>query len=84
VNVVAIVSSIVNKLPLSFSELTSCITFVITLGVLVVIVLAIGPKVLGFKSDRGRWISKGNKNSLHDFFGGEFTLDTMSEDFTTC
>jgi len=21
---------------------------------------------------------------LHDFFGGEFTLDTMSEDFTTC
>jgi hypothetical protein len=31
------------------------------LGGLVVIVLAIGPKVRGFKPDRGRWIFKGDK-----------------------
>jgi hypothetical protein len=35
---------------------------------LVIIVLAIGPKVCGFKHGRGKWIFKGNKNPLHDFF----------------
>jgi hypothetical protein len=30
-------------------------------------VLAIGLKVYGFKTDRGRWIYKGDKNPLHVF-----------------
>jgi hypothetical protein len=34
----------------------------VTLGSLVVIVVAIGPKVLDFKPGRGRWIYKGDKN----------------------
>jgi hypothetical protein len=32
-----------------------------------VIVLAIGPKVHGFKIGQERWISKGDKNPQHDF-----------------
>jgi hypothetical protein len=35
---------------------------VVGFGGLVVIILAIGPKVRGFKPDRGRWVSKGDKN----------------------
>jgi hypothetical protein len=35
---------------------------------LMVIVLAIGPRVCGFKQGRERWIFKGNKNSYHYFF----------------
>jgi hypothetical protein len=41
------------------------------LGGLVVIVLAMGLKVRGFKPGRGRLIFKGDKNPQHDFFGGE-------------
>jgi hypothetical protein len=36
----------------------------IVLGGLVVIAHAPGPKVLTFKSGRGRWIVKGDKNPL--------------------
>jgi hypothetical protein len=39
---------------------------VIVLGGLVVIVLAIGPKIRGFQPGRGRWIFKGGKNPQHD------------------
>jgi hypothetical protein len=39
----------------------------IFLGGLVVSVLAIEPKVRGFKPDRGRWIFKGDKNTQHAF-----------------
>jgi hypothetical protein len=39
----------------------------ITLGGLVVMVLAIGPKVLGFKSGRRRRIFKGDTSQQHDF-----------------
>jgi hypothetical protein len=37
------------------------------LGGLVLIVLAIGAKVRGFKPGRGRWIFMGDKNLQHDF-----------------
>jgi hypothetical protein len=30
-------------------------------------VLATGPKILGFKPDRGRCVFKGDKNPYHDF-----------------
>jgi hypothetical protein len=39
----------------------------VDLGGLVVSVLATGPKVRGFDPDRGRWISKGDKNPEHHF-----------------
>jgi hypothetical protein len=39
----------------------------VDLGGLVVIVLAVGPKVGGFKAGRGRRIFKSDKNPLHDF-----------------
>jgi hypothetical protein len=35
---------------------------VVGLGGLVVIVLAIGPKVIDFKPGRGRWIFEGDRN----------------------
>jgi hypothetical protein len=35
--------------------------------VLVVIVLAMGPKVCEFKPSRGRWMFNADKNPLHDF-----------------
>jgi hypothetical protein len=44
---------------------------VVGLGVLAVIVLAIGPKVRGFKPVRRQWTFKSDKNPYHDFFGGE-------------
>jgi hypothetical protein len=34
-------------------------------------ILAIGPKVRGFKPGRGRWIFKGDKNQWTDFYAGE-------------
>jgi hypothetical protein len=37
----------------------------------VVIVLAIGPKVRGFKPGQGRWTFKGNKMRNMTSFGGE-------------
>jgi hypothetical protein len=37
--------------------------YIVVLGGLVDIVLVIGPKVRGLKPSRGRWISKGDKNS---------------------
>jgi hypothetical protein len=40
---------------------------VVDLGGLVVSVLATGPKVRGFDTDRGRWIFKGEKNPEHNF-----------------
>jgi hypothetical protein len=40
----------------------------VVLGDIMVIVLAIVPKVRGFKPDRGRWIFKGDKNPQHAFF----------------
>jgi hypothetical protein len=39
----------------------------VTLGGLVVSVLATWPKVRGFDPDRGRWIFKGDKNPEHNF-----------------
>jgi hypothetical protein len=41
-------------------------------GGVMVIVLAIGPKVGGFKPRREWWIFKGGKNSFHDFFRREY------------
>jgi hypothetical protein len=38
---------------------------------LVVIALAIGPKVLGFKPGRGKWIIKGDRNHSMTFIEGE-------------
>jgi hypothetical protein len=46
------------------------VTFVILSG-LVVIVLAIGSKVRGFKPDCGRWIFKGDKIHSMTSCGGE-------------
>jgi hypothetical protein len=43
----------------------------VVLGGLLVIVIAIEPKVRGFKPDRGRWIFKGDKTSSTTSFGGE-------------
>jgi hypothetical protein len=40
-------------------------------GGLVVIVLAIGPKVRGFKAGEGQWICKGDKIRSINFFGRE-------------
>jgi hypothetical protein len=47
---------------------------IVALGGLVVSVLAIGPKVRGFKLDHGRWIFKDDKNLQHAFlrWGSEF------------
>jgi hypothetical protein len=42
--------------------------YMVVLGCLVVIVLVIGSKFLGFKPGLGRWIFKGDKSSVHDFF----------------
>jgi Na+/serine symporter len=39
----------------------------VVLGGLVIIALAIEPKVLWFKLDRGPWIFKGDKDPWHDF-----------------
>jgi hypothetical protein len=39
----------------------------VVFGGIVVIVLAIGPKVFGFKPGRGRWILRAI-NPYHDFF----------------
>jgi hypothetical protein len=47
--------------------LTSVLTVHVDLGGLVVSVLATGPNVRGFDSDRGRWIFKGDKNPEHHF-----------------
>jgi hypothetical protein len=38
----------------------------VALGGAVVIVLAIGPKIRGFKLGRGQWIFKSDNNSYHD------------------
>jgi hypothetical protein len=43
----------------------------IVLGGIVVSVLAIGHKVRGFKSGRGRWIFMGDKNPEHALSWGE-------------
>jgi hypothetical protein len=43
----------------------------VAIGGLVVIELAIGPKVSGFKSGRGRWVSKDDKNGSTTSVGGE-------------
>jgi hypothetical protein len=40
--------------------------YIIALGCLVVSVLAIVPKVRGFKPGRRRWIFKGDTNSQHE------------------
>jgi hypothetical protein len=45
--------------------------FDIALGVLLVIVLAIGPEIRGFKLGRGRWIFKGDKTPQQDFLPRE-------------
>jgi hypothetical protein len=42
-------------------------TFEVVLGGLVVSVLAIGPKVRGYKPGRGRWIFQADKNPQHTF-----------------
>jgi hypothetical protein len=39
----------------------------VALGVLMVSVFAIGPKVRGLKHDRGQWIFNGDKIPQHDF-----------------
>jgi hypothetical protein len=58
---------------------------IVTLGGIVVSVLAIGPKVRGFKPGQGRWIFKGDKNPKHDFLlRGSETFGPISSDFTTC
>jgi hypothetical protein len=44
---------------------------VVTLGGIVVSLLAIGLKFQEFKPGRGRWIFKGNKIRGTTFFGGE-------------
>jgi hypothetical protein len=41
-------------------------TSLVLLGGLKIIVLATGPKVLGFKPGRERWLFKGDKNAQHD------------------
>jgi hypothetical protein len=41
----------------------------VVLGGIVIIVLAIGPKVRGFKPSRGRYIFKGDINSTTSFGG---------------
>jgi hypothetical protein len=46
-------------------------TLWVALGGIIVIVLAIEPRVRGFKPGRGRWISEGDKNSMHDFLRRE-------------
>jgi hypothetical protein len=46
-------------------------TAIVILGVLVVGVLAIGPKVCGCKSGRGQWIFKGDKIGFTTSFGAE-------------
>jgi hypothetical protein len=49
------------------STLPCRLTTIVTLGGLVVSVLATGPKVRGFDPDRVRWIFKGDKNPEHNF-----------------
>jgi hypothetical protein len=51
------------------------------LGGLVVSVLAIVPKVSGFKPGRRQWIFKGDKNLQHVFVR---KVGAMLQDFTTC
>jgi hypothetical protein len=47
-----------------------------------VIVLAIGPKVRGFKPGRVRWIFKGDKSPQHTFLRkGSEAVDPMSNFF---
>jgi hypothetical protein len=51
----------------------------VLLGGLMVIVVAIGPMVCGFKPGRERWIFKGDKNPQHDFpRRGSKTVGLMS------
>jgi hypothetical protein len=57
----------------------------VVLGDPVVSVLAIGPKVRGFKPERGRWIFKGDKNLQHAFlWRGSKAVGPMLQDFTAC
>jgi hypothetical protein len=57
--------------------------FFVVLGSVMASVLAIGPKVRGFKSDQGLWIFKGDKNSQHDFLRrGSKVVGPISLDFT--
>jgi hypothetical protein len=53
-------------MPCNAKEYPVTVTLV-TIGGLVVSVLAIGPKVRGLTPGRERWISKGDKNQKHDF-----------------
>jgi hypothetical protein len=51
---------------------------IVTLCGLAVSVLAIGPKVCGFKLSQGRWIFKGDKNLQNAFlWRGNKTLASM-------
>jgi hypothetical protein len=45
--------------------------FDIAFGAILVIVLAIGPKIPRFKLGQGRWIFKGDKTPQKDFLGRE-------------
>jgi hypothetical protein len=57
----------------------------VALGGRVLIVLAIGPKVPGFKTGREQWIFKGDKNTQHAFLRrGSKAFGPMSQDFTAC
>jgi hypothetical protein len=58
---------------------------VVVLGGVMVSVLTIGPKILGFKPGRGRWILKSDKTPQHDFLRMESkAVGHMSQDFTAC
>jgi hypothetical protein len=50
-----------------FSIITILVSVWAALGGLVVIMLAIGPKVRGLIPGRGRWTFKGDKNPYHYF-----------------
>jgi hypothetical protein len=57
----------------------------VALGDLVLIVLAIEPKIRGFKAGRRRWIFKGDKGPKHDFLRRESkAFYPMSQDFPAC
>jgi hypothetical protein len=43
-------------------KVSTAFKYVVVLGGVMVTVLAIGPKVRGFKPGRERWISKGDNN----------------------
>jgi hypothetical protein len=58
------------------------LTSSVFLGGVIVIVLAIGPKVRGFKPGRARWIFKGGKSPQHTFLRkGSEAVGPMSNSF---